>query len=129
MYWQFVEAMVAIIIVCVSAFRSFFVQHTTRHQSPQKRSWYAGVKASLTNKSSEKGECELSPIRGGAPTGMRTYIEVVGGESSDHINPQGISLPVQSDAADAQNITVRHDLSMSWEPVSGQYLLGTLYLC
>ncbi|KAL2042823.1 hypothetical protein N7G274_004583 [Stereocaulon virgatum] len=119
MYWQFVEAMVAIIIVCLSAFRSFFVQHTTRHQSPPQRSWYAGVKASLTNKSSQDGACELSPIPGVAPTGMRTYIEVVGGESSDHIIRHEASVvpPVpQHDPAEAQTITVRHDLSMSWEP-------------
>ena len=120
--------MVAIIIVCLSAFRSFFIQHNSRNQSPPKRSWYVAAKASLSNKSSEKNDCELGPIPGATLTGMRTYIGGVGDESAQGINQAGNQeddlWPLQQEAAasgQGQRIRVRHDLSTHWEPVSGLF--------
>ena len=120
-YWQYVEAMVAIIIVCLSAFRSFFVQHNTRNQSPPKRSWYPGVKASLTNKSSGKETYELLPIPGATLTGMRTYIGGTGRESvhgTNNMQNQDEDLLPLHDPADGQKIRVQHDVSTHWEPVN-----------
>lgn len=120
-YWQYVEAMVAIIIVCLSAFRSFFIQHNTRNQSPPKRSWYAGVKASLTNKSSDKEAWELSHIPGATLTGIRTYIGGTGRENvhgTDNIQNQDEDLLPLHDPADGQKIRVQHNISTHWEPVT-----------
>lgn len=77
-YWQMIEALVAIIIVCLTAFRSFFIQNRSRNQSPPKKPWYSGIRAVWGNKSSgvtTEEQHELPQIPGGTLTGMRTFID------------------------------------------------------
>lgn len=123
-FWQFMESCVAIIVVCVAAFRSFFIQHR-RNQSPPRSPWYQGVKAFLSNKgsassSSEEG-CELPTIPGGALSGMRTFIEGNGREDkrgSKHVQEQDDDRwPLRIPDA-TQRITVQHDMSTQWETVN-----------
>ena len=75
-YWQVVESSIAIIMVSLTAFRSFFVQERARRSQP-KRSWYQGVKQAWSSRSggsSEESTHELPPIARGHLTGLRTII-------------------------------------------------------
>lgn len=85
-HWQWVEVCIAILMVSVTAFRSFFIQHSGRNQSPPKRPWYSGIKAavakySYTSSGIEPPDRELPTIPGATMTGMRTFIE--GNEEHD----------------------------------------------
>ena len=107
-HWQWVEACVAITMVSLTAFRSFFVQHNSRNNSPPKRPWYAGVKAIMTGRGSEdKKEAvrEWPKIPGGTMTGMRTFIDGRGNEVEEDV------LPLHHEQRNRQGIVVQHDLS------------------
>ncbi len=122
-YWQFIEGCVAIIVVCVAAFRSFFIQHRSRNQSPPRSPWYQGVKTFWSNKASvtSSGEgYELPTVPGASLTGMRTYIEGSGREyprGSNSAQEQEDDLWPLRDTADGQRMTVQHDISAHWENV------------
>ena len=135
-HWQWIECCVAVTMVSLTAFRSFFIQHSSRNQSPQKRPWYQGVKAALTvSKTTSKKEHEKirdwPHIPGGTMTGMRTFIDGKGRErtatdlsSSDGTGDESEDFwPLQhqhqqQQEAGAQGIRVQHKFSTRWEPVS-----------
>ncbi len=97
-YWQVVESSIAIIMVSLTAFRSFFVQERIR-RSRAKRSWYHGVKQMLSSRSagvSEESARELPPIARGHLTGLRTIIYGNGRTS------QGAGTYLQDEDKDAE---------------------------
>lgn len=126
-YWQVVESSIAIIMVSLTAFRSFFVQERIR-RSQAKRSWYHGVKKMLSSRSAEVSEESahgLPPIARGHLTGLRTIIYGNGRTS------QGAGTYLQDEDEDAEwgqpvvqrpipskSISVRQDLIVRSETVS-----------
>lgn len=125
-YWQIVESSIAIIMVSLTAFRSFFVQERIR-RSQEKRSWYHGVKQILSSRSgaaSEESAHELPPIVRGHLTGLRTMISRHGRTS------QGAGTYLQDEEDDAEwgqpvaqgpiprnTISVRQEFMVHSEPV------------
>ena len=114
-YWQVVESCIAITMVSLTAFRSFFVQERSRRTPSPQRSWYQGVKAFLSSKSSAesaKEAWELPPIPGGHMIGLRTLIGGNGRSSvgagntlHDEYGQSEVSWPLQKSVAGHQ-ITV-----------------------
>ena len=126
-YWQVVESSIAIIMVSLTAFRSFFVQERIRRSQP-KKSWYHGVKQAWSSRStgaSEDSAHELPPIARGHLTGLRTYIYGNGRTS------QGAGTYLQDEDEDAEwgqpvtqrpipsnTISVRQDVIVHTETVN-----------
>lgn len=120
-YWQFMECCLAIIMACLTAFRSIYVQHV-RNQSSSRRSWYPGIKVLLTAKSARKSpNIELPPIPRATLTGMRTFIEGDRRESLHDCrnlqNQDEDEWPLQA-SSNGKRIKVRHEFSSHWDPAS-----------
>ena len=124
-YWQVVESSIAIIMVSLTAFRSFFVQERIRRSEP-KRSWYQGVKQMLSSKSSGETDDEareLPPIPRGRLTGLRTLIDGNGRTSRgagtylyDDFESGAIVWPSQPTYSNA--IRIRQDVVVHSEQVA-----------
>lgn len=87
-FWQQVEACTAVIMVSLSAFRSFFVAHESRLREDRNRNrhWYMSKKKALAWRrrmlQSESEEMDQLPqIPRATMTGMRTFIS--GGENNE----------------------------------------------
>lgn len=107
-YWQWVEACIAITMVSLTAFRSFFIQHSSRNQSPLKQPWYAGFKAVMINHkpSGQKANTRQWPqIPRGTLTGVKTFID--GRRATDE---EADIWPLQEQPV-SQRIMVEHSLS------------------
>ncbi|MCJ1283686.1 hypothetical protein MMC26_003017 [Xylographa opegraphella] len=80
-FWQQQECSIAVIMVSVSAFRSFFVVSASKNASPQKRKsstyWRNRLlqKRSASPDDTEKGINDLPQIPSATMTGMRTVIQ------------------------------------------------------
>ena len=80
-FWQQQECSIAVIMVSVSAFRSFFVVSASNNASPRKPKpstyWRNRLlqKRSASSTDTEKGVDELPQIPGATMTGMRTVIQ------------------------------------------------------
>lgn len=114
-HWQWIEACIGITMVSLTAFRSFFLQHSSRNQPPPKRPWYTGIRAAMTkHKSSEKGSDirEWPHIPGGTLSGMRTFIHGIG---ETQVEEDGLSL---QDQPGSKGIRIEHNLSIFSETVS-----------
>lgn len=87
-FWQQVEACTAVIMVSLSAFRSFFVTHESRLREDRirNRHWYMSKKMALVRRQkmlqSESEETDRLPqIPRATMTGMSTFIR--GGKSNE----------------------------------------------
>ncbi|MCJ1389307.1 hypothetical protein MMC18_002163 [Xylographa bjoerkii] len=80
-FWQQQECSIAVTMVSVSAFRSFFVVSASNNVSPKKPKsstyWKNRLlqKRSASSKDTEKGDNELPQIPSATMTGMRTVIQ------------------------------------------------------
>ncbi len=125
-YWQVVESSIAIIMVSLTAFRSFFVQERIR-RSQRKKSWYQGVKQMLSSRStgeSEESAHELPPIARGHLTGLRTMIygngrtsQGAGAYLQDEDEHAEWGRPVMQGPIPSNTISVRQDFIVHSEPV------------
>ena len=123
-HWQWIECCIAITMVSLTAFRSFFIQHSTRNQSPRERPWYGGMKAAATSKKSneENGTIhEWVQMPGGKISGIRSFISGQGREHTDaHLSGTAVKgedfFPLQDQEPHA--IRVQHDFSTQYEPAS-----------
>ena len=131
LYWQWMEACTAIIVVCLAAFRSFFVQHMNRTQSSSiGRRWYSGgaVRAAWSNPSSRKQSIptrEPPQLPKGAAAALprtTTYIEGNPGGSLSQLVDGGAQEAANTEMESlrrlpckGRSITVQHDISMHWE--------------
>ena len=146
-YWQYVEASVAVIMASLTAFRSFFVVRSARVQSPAKDSSYTGrlalVKRMFSPRtwrrtSEEQRGFEVSneelrevpkdplpKIPRPVMTGLHTFIR--GRGASNPLSMHSRSEPLEGDDGDRlwasdpdqrhQAIRVQHDLSLISERV------------
>jgi hypothetical protein len=130
-YWQVVESCIAIIMVSLTAFRSFFVQERSRRTPLPHKSWYQGVKAFLSSKSSaESAEeaWELPPVPRGHMTGLRSFIGGNGrtstgvGSTTHDEHGQSEFWPLQKSVA-GHLISVREEISVDVESVSCNHVL------
>lgn len=89
-FWQQVEASIAVIMVSFSAFRSFFVAHESRLRDDQRRhrQWYLSKKNRMASALRRKrlrqdtaDEWQLGAIPRATLTGMSTFIS---GGNSNH---------------------------------------------
>ena len=125
-YWQVVESCIAITMVSLTAFRSFFVQERIRRTPIPKRSWYQGVKTVFVSKSSTRSDeeaRELPPIPRGRMTGLMTLIDANGRTSlgaGTYLHNEDsrckISWPMEKPLA-GQKINVRQEISVHSELV------------
>ena len=87
-FWQQQECSIAVIMVSVSAFRSFFVVNASNNASPKKPKsstyWKNRIlkKRFGSSKDTENGDNELPQIPGATMTGMRTVIREARGSRS-----------------------------------------------
>ena len=87
-FWQQQECSIAVIMVSVSAFRSFFVVSASNNASPKKPKsstyWRNRLlqKRSASSNDSEKGVNELPQIPSATMTGMRTVIQGARGSTA-----------------------------------------------
>ncbi|KAL8826676.1 MAG: hypothetical protein Q9191_003651 [Dirinaria sp. TL-2023a] len=104
-HWQWVEVCVAITMVSLTAFRSFFIQHSSRNQPSPKKPWHASIKAAVVGHHFSQENLatrEWAQIPGGTMTGMRSFINGNGDEGNEDVWP----LREQSDG---QDIRVHHN--------------------
>lgn len=80
-FWQLAEACIAVMMVCLSAFRSFYVAHESRLRGPRNRPWYMSRRKVLPEDPWKKGlgiesyDMKRFPhIPQATLTGMRTII-------------------------------------------------------
>ena len=114
-FWQQVEACTAVIMVSLSAFRSFFVARKSRLRDDQRRhrKWYMSKKnqmaSALRRKRLRHDDSEvifqLGVIPRATMTGMSTFI---GGEKSNNNESQVSTLDVES----AERIKVKQSISI-----------------
>ena len=76
-FWLEIEACVAVIMVSVMAFRSFYVTQRPREGDRKAKPWYSSTVARLRRRGKNSGNHEVEdwpPIPSGTMTGMRTFI-------------------------------------------------------
>ena len=81
-FWQHIEACVAVIMISLTAFRSFYVnsQSLRARREPANRPWYSSTVAAIRrkrvhNKRDEDSITGLPAIPSATLTGMRTFIQ------------------------------------------------------
>ncbi|MCJ1466210.1 hypothetical protein MMC07_004829 [Pseudocyphellaria aurata] len=126
-FWQLMEACIAVIMVSSTAFRSLFVAHKSGNKSPPqkpslgKRMLNSRILAKKRPQNDGQDHEDLVAIPRATLTGMRTFIwgrraegSVMRSEGSDETR---VSLPSADDSAD-QSIKVDHDMWQKSEKAS-----------
>ncbi|KAI4154580.1 MAG: hypothetical protein LQ340_001589 [Diploschistes diacapsis] len=85
-FWQQQECSIAVIMISVSAFRSFFMNNSSKRSPPQNRQsserWRAKWKAKRWRSTGESGALDLPEIPNATLTGIRTAIGAAGAPTS-----------------------------------------------
>ena len=122
-FWQQVEACTAVIMVSLSAFRSFFVTHESRLREDRNRNrhWYMSKKKAsawrrkvlLRSESGEETDHHLPQIPRATMTGMSTFIR--GGKSNESrmssLMGAGVTTRMPAESENLERIIVEQTIS------------------